>query len=41
VTIKCNQTGKVFKVKVEQLLLESGHGLLEGDLVNGAQLLLD
>ena len=41
VTVICNQTGKVFKVKVEQLSLESGHELTEGHLVKGAQLLLD
>jgi len=41
VNVKCNQTGRCFKVKVEQLSLESGHGVTEEHLVKGAQLLLD
>lgn len=38
--VKCNQTGKVYKVKTTSLLKENADPLSKEDLVEGTQLLL-
>ena len=38
--MKCNQTGKLFKVKVGTLSTEDGNPLQKDDLIEGAQLFM-
>lgn len=38
--VKCNQTGKLFRMKVRKLCREDGDPLEKEDLVEGAQLVM-